>query len=98
MWRPNWREPLGSEEPKSKGIVRKFRPAKANSPPVGDIIETIPENIFVGNDKDEENEPKITDVKLVASYNWLTSWSPKIIIPGRLHCKQFSVLPSVTLD
>jgi hypothetical protein len=48
------------------------------SPPLGEVIERITREGLLSNDSRAE----IENVKAVASYNWISSSSPKIIIPG----------------
>lgn len=47
--------------------------------PYGSLVDTIePSLLFT-----EEVEPKISDTKYVASYNWVNSRTPSILVPGR---------------
>ncbi|KAJ4014095.1 hypothetical protein NW752_005814 [Fusarium irregulare] len=55
------------------------RTHSSKAPPVGDIVERISRDDLSGKDIRAE----IQNVKFVASYNWVSSSSPKIIIPGQ---------------
>lgn len=48
------------------------------SPPLGDVIERITQDSL----KSDGDHVKIENAKVVASYNWISSSSPEIIIPG----------------
>jgi hypothetical protein len=63
----------------TRGTQRAPAPAITTpSPPLGDVIERITREGLLSNDSRAE----IENVKVVASYNWISSSSPKIIIPG----------------
>ncbi|EMT74598.1 hypothetical protein NOF04DRAFT_1042239 [Fusarium oxysporum II5] len=49
------------------------------APPLGDVIERITQDSL----KSDGDHVGIENVKLVASYNWISSSSPEIIIPGQ---------------
>lgn len=48
------------------------------APPLGEMIERITRDSL----KSDGDHVGIENVKLVASYNWISSSSPEIIIPG----------------
>ncbi|KAH7198429.1 uncharacterized protein B0J16DRAFT_367510 [Fusarium flagelliforme] len=64
-----------------RGHFPSDRPGTEGSkaPPLGDIVERISRDDLSGKDVRAE----IQNVKFVASYNWVSSSSPKIIIPGQ---------------
>ncbi|KAI6776403.1 hypothetical protein HG530_000348 [Fusarium avenaceum] len=65
---------------RTRGTGRAPAPAITTpSPPLGDVIERITREGLLGNDSRAE----IENVKVAASYNWISSSSPKIIIPGQ---------------
>ncbi|KAM0354343.1 hypothetical protein ACHAPU_001387 [Fusarium lateritium] len=49
------------------------------APPLGDIIEHITKESL----RSDETRVQIENVKVVASYNWISSSSPQIVIPGQ---------------
>ncbi|KAF9765393.1 hypothetical protein IL306_002337 [Fusarium sp. DS 682] len=49
------------------------------APPLGDVIERVTQDSLKG----DGDRAKIENVKVVASYNWISSSSPKIKIPGQ---------------
>ncbi|KAF5652809.1 hypothetical protein F25303_2897 [Fusarium sp. NRRL 25303] len=49
------------------------------APPLGDVIERITQDSL----KSDGDHVKIENAKVVASYNWISSSSPEIIIPGQ---------------
>ncbi|KAF4954474.1 hypothetical protein FGADI_5253 [Fusarium gaditjirri] len=51
----------------------------SSAPPLGDVIERITQDSLNSNG----DHVGIENVKLVASYNWISSSSPEIIIPGQ---------------
>ncbi|CAG7555758.1 unnamed protein product [Fusarium equiseti] len=57
----------------------RLRTQGSKTPPLGDIVERISRDDLSGKDVSAE----IQNVKFVASYNWISSSSPKIIIPGQ---------------
>ena len=61
--------PPTAERPRTHG---------SKAPPLGDMVESISRDELSGKDVRAE----IQNVKFVASYNWVSSSSPKIIIPG----------------
>ncbi|KAM0232317.1 hypothetical protein ACHAP5_010747 [Fusarium lateritium] len=64
------------------GTWRAPAPAPATTtpaPPLGDVIERITREGL----PDNGSRAEIENVKVVASYNWISSSSPKIMIPGQ---------------
>jgi hypothetical protein len=49
------------------------------SKPFGSVVDTIDIKTLLI----EEDTPKIQDVEYIASYNWLDSKSPVILVPGQ---------------
>lgn len=58
------------------------------APPLGDLIETVTRESLPVDGIDSIDQLKISDVRAIASYNWINEPNPKVIIPGetpRLH-------------
>jgi hypothetical protein len=51
-------------------------------PPLGDLIEAIDAKSFEGTGGGDSDYLGISEIKLIASYNWADHKSPKIIVPG----------------
>ncbi|KAM5356654.1 hypothetical protein ACJ41O_003300 [Fusarium nematophilum] len=51
------------------------------APPLGDLIESITRDSLTTGDGPDRAE--ISNTRLIASYNWVTSTSPEIMIPGQ---------------
>ncbi|KAL4748551.1 hypothetical protein BDW72DRAFT_214732 [Aspergillus terricola var. indicus] len=58
--------------------------AEPSAPPVGSLLSTITRGELDStiNLSSSKKIPKITDCKLVGSYNWLNRKSPTILVPG----------------
>ncbi|KAM0185958.1 hypothetical protein ACHAPI_011959 [Fusarium lateritium] len=64
----------------TRGTWRAPAPASTTpAPPLGDVIERITREGL----SDNNSRAEIENVKIVASYNWISSSSPKIMIPGQ---------------
>ncbi|RSL64622.1 hypothetical protein CEP51_013127 [Fusarium floridanum] len=50
-------------------------------PPLGDLIESITRD-SLDDTQYESGHAKISDAKVIASYNWTSASSPEIIVPG----------------
>ena len=60
------------------GVWYPKPPPKAPSGPYGPTIDSIDIKALLI----EEDSPEITNVEYVASYNWLDSATPTVLIPG----------------
>lgn len=58
--------------------------AASPEPPLGPLLSSMPKNKFNQKTKDHEPRAFVTDLKTVASYNWVDRTEPTIIIPGRI--------------
>lgn len=72
----------GNNEPRGRGLWRNL--AHHVPPPVSDEpFGTEIDNIKISNLLIEEEAPTIENVNYLASYNWLDSKYPIILVPGK---------------
>lgn len=53
------------------------------APPLGDLIETVTRDSLPVDGVDSIYQLKISNVRAIASYNWINEPNPKVVIPGK---------------
>lgn len=82
----NWRSARGRGGGRGGGAPpwrQKFVPTpRPPSPPLGNLLDEISVDNLYGPSYLDEAYLKITDAEYVASFNWVESGTPSIVVPG----------------